>query len=175
VPPLGVLLLVPLSVIWLMATVLYSLWGDFSPRTAIILALAGGVCPMLAAYGVVTNRRWTRALVIIAIPITIYVIGVNQGMSLESMGTAPAMACLWLSWGVLVGYLYFSRRARVYYLLIAGRPLPKELATIDLMPPLWFQRVIGLVPAIAEVALIILALALFFGVFLAISDGPWRR
>lgn len=152
-PPLGVMLAMCLAVVWLFLTIGYGLYFRPEPASAIGFAVFGGLCPILVIYGVITNRIWSRHLLVLGL-IGFFVIVEREAIFVAAWAG-------YVYWGVIVlaaGYLYLAPASRKYFALIAGRHVPAELENVRLEPPGWLFRWISRVPAVAEIALTLLAL-----------------
>lgn len=104
----------------------------FGEQSGTVLNNAGLVAlffllPFVIAYLISTNHPLSRPLLVV------FLLGVNIVLMLpalsgdKSMGRPINLAVLVLSIGLLY-WLYATPRARVYYALIRGRPVPDDLA-----------------------------------------------
>ena len=82
VPPLGIMLFIPLSAVWLTVTLFYSVGADLSTARQIGLALFGGLTPIAIACGLVTNRRWTRLAILVTLVGNIWLYAAWPGVPL---------------------------------------------------------------------------------------------
>ena len=170
VPPLGVMLFIPAAAIWVPIVLLYSFGADLGARQQLALAGFGGVAPIVIAYGVMTNRVWTRIGALLAVLANIWVISVRPGTPiLEQITSNEVLGIALAAWVGLALYLYTRKTARAYYLLVAGKPLPMELEGVDLSPPRVVVFAMDHLAILAEWILVILALAIFLG-FLFFSN-----
>jgi hypothetical protein len=170
VPPLGVMGFIPLAAISLPVSFIYSFGADLDVAREILLAVFGGVAPIAIAYGVMTNRRWSRLLIVVsaAMSVWIYAGGPPSGAMwsiVSSSWPVGAAVAVWLS---ITTYLYCAKKPRAYYLLLAGAPLPDNLRDVDLSPPRVVVRLMAYLSYLSEWVLMLLALAIFFG-FLVVS------
>lgn len=165
VPPLGVMLLIPFSALWLTWYLIMTLFSQREPTFAWFLAIAGGVAPIALGYGVITNRRWTRLLCVVALAVFIVLATIDGGLPrnwTESISLAAVTAAL-LWWAMSI-YLYCSRTSRAYFYLIAGKELPEELQGVHFDMPDWIVSSFGIFALIAEWLMVLLALIIFFTV-----------
>ena len=82
--------------------------------------------PFVIAYLISTNHSLSRPLLVVfllAVSVVLMLPGRSAG---EGMGRPINVAIMALSIGILY-WLYASPRARVYYALIKGRPVPDDL------------------------------------------------
>lgn len=166
-PPLGVILFMPLSATWIVVALLFSFSPGLSEYQLISLALFGGVAPIAIAYGIMTNRRWTRPVILLTLLANLWLFATPTGAtSLEQFRLNSAAGVALLVWGLLALYFYRRKTTRKYYLLIAGKSLPDELRGVDLSPPKALVFLLSHIAILAEWMLIVLALAIFFGVLL---------
>jgi hypothetical protein len=169
-PPLGVMLLLPFSMLWLTTTLVAALFGDRETYWEILMAFVGGIAPIGVGYGVTTNRVWTRPLAVLSLAVYFPLLRFQHGFpgiwyAIDDPFMAAAGAFLLL----LVCYFYLSRSARAYYLLIAGGELPDSLREVNLEPPTWLLGASRILASIVEWAIVLLALAILFGGLLLIS------
>ena len=171
VPPLGVICLVPFSAVWLTAGLVYSLLSQDPAMHPLSLAIFGCVIPMGIAYGVVTNRRWTRVATVFALGVCAISFWVDwRSVNSVHFVNSASAAYLTVLWLVVAGYLYGSKKARKYYMLIVGLPLPNSLAEVELAPPEWLGTVFSGLSFVAEWLLVVLAFVVFGGLFLGLFD-----
>ena len=167
VPPLGVLLLIPLSAVWLTWYLVETLFSSRGLADALPLALVGGVAPIAVSYGVITNRLWSRLLAVTTFAVFVYLLETEDGIPNNSaeVVSSPTFAVA-LFWWAMSCYLYLSRRSRAYFYVIAGKPLPEDLQGVDFRTPTWVESSFNVFALVAEWLLVLLALAVFFGLFL---------
>lgn len=163
-PPLAIMMFIPIAALWLAFMLFYSATPGMSLGRQVVLALVGGVAPIALAYGVMTNRRWTRAGILATVIANIWFFEVVSGMPfIEQLYSNPRLSIGVAAWLALCVYFYFGAVPRAYYLLISGRPLPEDLSKVDLSPPKWLESGMQGLAAFAEWILIVLAIGIFVG------------
>lgn len=161
-PPLGIMMFIPLAAMWLAISLGYSMGGSFNTSQQIGMAVFGGVFPIGIAYGVMTNRRWTRIAILLTMAGNTWLHATSPGLPLmEQLASSQLLDVLLITWAGLVIYLYGSKSSRAYYLLIAGRALPESLKSVDLSPPRVVVFLMARLAVLSEWILIVLALAIF--------------
>jgi hypothetical protein len=164
VPPLGIMVFIPLAAIWLPISLVYSFGAELDVPRQILLALFGGVAPIAIAYGVMTNRQWTRLVILATVLINIWVYAAWRGVPLsEQLGSNRSFVMSLFVWVALALYFYSWKTSRAYYGILSGKPLPDELKNLDWSPPKALAFLMGHLAAISEWVLILLAFAIFFG------------
>lgn len=147
----------------LFLAVTIQLQGGLPSQTdSILLALFGGVAPIANAYGLNTNRVWTRigllsnllGLLIIKYLLSYGFIVPNRSRLTLVVGSAAVFLA------VLI-FLYKNANVRAYYLAIRGLPIPDSLAIKQLKSSKGKLRMLGKFLGVAEILLLILALILF--------------
>ena len=167
VAPLGVLLLIPLSAVWLTWYLVESLFSSRALAEALPLALSGGVAPIAVSYGVITNWGWSRLLYAISFATYVVLLEIQGGIPNNWGETiSPVTFVLALFWWASTCYLYLARRARAYFLIISGKNLPENLQGVRFETPTWIESSFNVFALFAEWLLVLLALAVFFGLFL---------
>ena len=163
-PPLAIMMFIPIAALWLAFMLFYSATPDMILGRQIVLALLGGVAPIGIAYGVMTNRRWTRTGILATVAANIWFFEVVSGMPfIEQLFSNLRLSIEVVAWLALCVYLYSGAVPRAYYLLISGRPLPEELREVDLSPPKWLESGMQGLAVCAEWMLIVLAIGMFVG------------
>jgi len=163
IPPLGVLFMLPLTAVWIVSCLALTLFSRRPMSEEIPLALFGSIAPIVSGYGISTNRVWSRPFLVITLAVSIVLVAVDGGISKNwRLDDSPLLIAAISIWLIVSAYLYFSRRARVFYLLIAGREIPSTLRDVTLEPSAWIVNLFSVLAAIAEWLLVVLALAIFF-------------
>ncbi|MEO0576304.1 MAG: hypothetical protein AAF004_12635 [Pseudomonadota bacterium] len=94
-----------------------------------LAAVAYGAGPVIVATLIAANSAWSRlAIVSTAAAITVHACGSINISSPIEQGVPPAsLLCIALFGGVIY-WLYRSRKLRIYYAIIAAKPIPTDLA-----------------------------------------------
>lgn len=171
VPPLGVLLLLPLTAAWIVSCLALTLFSNRPASEEIPLALFGAIAPIVAGYGVSTNRVWSRPFLVVTLAVSIVLLAADDGISRNwSLDDSPLVIAAVAVWAIVTTYLYFSKRARVFYLSIAGRDIPPALQDVTLKPASWIVQSFSVLAIIAEWLIVVLALAIFVFVGMSVDD-----
>ena len=158
------MMFIPIAALWLAFTLLYSATPGMSLSRQIGLALAGGVAPIAIAYGVMTNRRWTRAGILATVAANIWFFEVvSDSPFTEQFFSNFRLSIGVAAWFAVCVYFYFGAGPRAYYLVISGCPLPEDLRDVDLSAPKWLETGIQSLEVVAEWVLIFLAIGIFVG------------
>lgn len=118
---------------------------DRSPVQTIVEAFIYFILPFTVLYTISTNNPASRFLILAYFGLTSVAIAKYQPALLSTL-ESPALIVYVLFMAVTVLWLFVSPRARAYYALIGGSPVPKDLEHIadKLVSPgatqLWFRR-----------------------------------
>lgn len=160
VPPLGVMLMIPLSALWLTWYLVIVLFRDGTAPAAIPMALAGGVAPILVGYAVITNRTWSKHLFAVSLALFVLLV-VNDSLIPNEWprGFSLVTTIAGLIWWGMTTYLYFSKPARAYFMALTGNPLPADLANVTFNTPNWIVSSFSIFALVTEWLMVLLALA----------------
>ena len=87
------------------------------------------VCPFLIVYAISTNHPSSRGLLVIFCGAQLYFLLDLFGSITSAIEEPFAVVGLALIFGTVL-WLFLSPRARVYYVLIQGKPIPDDLAQV---------------------------------------------
>lgn len=128
----------------------------------ILIALIGGVLPIANAYGLNTNRIWTRVGLLANLLGLLFInYAMNYGFIIPNKSR---MTLIIGSTGVILVsliFLYRNANIRAYYLAIRGLPIPELLAIRLSKSASRKPRILGKFVYVAELVLLVLALILF--------------
>lgn len=166
-PPIGLVVAQMLCVLVLALTLFLAVTiqlssGPQNQTFLILVALIGGVLPIANAYGLNTNRIWTRiGLLVNLLGLLFITYTMNYGFIIPNK---PRMTLVIGSTGIfLVSLIFLYRNAniRAYYLAIRGLPIPELLAIKLSKSASKKPRFLGKFVYVAELIILVLALILF--------------
>ncbi len=151
-----------LALVLFLAVTIQLQGGLPSQTDSILLALFGGVAPIANAYGLNTNRVWTRiGLLINLLGLLIMKYLLSYGFIIPNRSRLALVVGSTAVFLAVLIFLYKNANVRAYYMAIRGLPIPDSLAKKNLKSPKRKLRLLGKFLNVAEILLLILVLILF--------------